>query len=91
MTNFTNVNPNRPATFKQKKAVNARLSSLLAEQTGLKISDFYKGVGRAVTNKLKTHSEVQEYFKITSVSDINQTTLDAINDSLAEVWLEENV
>jgi len=78
--NYNTIPSNRPATWKQKKAVNTRVGLLVAGDGELTV-DIRRAVSKILTNNL-THGEVQKYFKVESIKDIDGKVLKSISDTL---------
>lgn len=80
--NYNNIPSNRPASWKQKVAINTKVGLLVAEADGVELDQpIRRAVSKILTNKL-THGEVQKYFKISSITDIDGKVLKDIKDVL---------
>ena len=79
--NFNIIPANRPASWKQKIAINTRVGLLVAGEGGELTKEIRQAVSKILTNKL-THGEVQKYFKIDSIKDIDGKILKSIKDTL---------
>ena len=80
--NYNNIPSDRPASWKQKVAINTRVGLLVAEADGVELDKpIRQAVSKILTNKL-THGEVQKYFKIESITDIDGKVLKDIKDVL---------
>src|SRR5210317_1515945 len=79
--NYNTIPANRPASWKQKIAINTRVGLLVAGEGRELTKEIRQAVSKILTNKL-THGEVQKYFKIDSLKDIDGKILKSIKDTL---------
>lgn len=80
---YSKIDPNRPASWNQMKAINTRLSQFLAKKFKLEISDLRPIIGKLVTNKdTFTHGVAQEYFKIEKVTQIDKDLVATVKKAI---------
>jgi len=80
---YSNIDQNRPASWKQKKAVNTRLSDILAKWLKVDIAAVRPIIGSLVTNQPSlTHGEVQKYFSITKVTQVDKDLKAAVKEAI---------
>jgi len=80
---YSKIDQNRPASWKQKKAINTRLADFLAKSFKVDISEVRPIIGSLVTNlPTFTHGVAQEYFKITKVTQIDKDLKAAVKEAL---------
>jgi len=80
---YSKIDQNRPASWKQKKAINTRLSDFIAKSLKVDISEVRPIIGSLVTNlPTFTHGVAQEYFKITKVTQIDKDLKAAVKEAL---------
>lgn len=80
--NFNTIPANRPASWNQKKAINTRVGLLVAAALGGELTvEIRRAVSKILTNNI-THGEVQKYFKVESIKDIDGKVLKSIKDTL---------
>lgn len=82
--NFSDIDPSRVATWKQRIGINTRLTSLIADELNLPFSDVRKVVGSEVTNdKTLSHGVCQKYFKITDIKQVDPDLVSRVSEVLS--------
>lgn len=80
---YSKIDQNRPASWKQKKGINTRLSDLISKKLKVDISAVRPVVGEFVTNKPDfNHGQVQKYFQITKISQVDKALIAAAKEAI---------
>lgn len=81
--NYSNIDQNRPASWKQMKAINTRVADLLAKKFKKDIKELRPIVGALITNQDNfTHGEAQKYFKIEKVTQLDKALVAEVAEAL---------
>ena len=80
---YSKIDPNRPASWNQKKAINTRLSDILAKWLKVDIAEVRPIIGSLITNQPTfTHGVAQKYFAVTGVKQVDKALKDAVKEAI---------